>query len=103
VTLRGRRGGRTVQDVLDCHVPGFPAWNVGVDIDTGAPPSIVAQMIVDGAIEARGCCPRTGGASRTLFRELKRRGMSIRRRTRRLDARRMKPMLASVEAEATER
>ena len=38
MTLRGRRGGRTVQDVLDCHVPGFPAWNVGVDIDTGAPP-----------------------------------------------------------------
>lgn len=93
VTLRGRRDGRTVQDVLDCHVPGFPAWNVGVDIDTGAPPSIVAQMIVDGAIEARGVLPPEQAVPHEpFFRELKRRGMSIRRRTRRLDGRRMKPV-----------
>jgi saccharopine dehydrogenase-like NADP-dependent oxidoreductase len=82
VTLRGRRAGRTVEDVLDCHVPGMPAWDVGVDIDTGAPPSIVAQMLVADAIGARGVLPPEGTVPPApFFRELRRRGMFIRRRT----------------------
>ena len=52
VIVRGRRRPGAVEDVLDCHVPGMPAWDVGVDIDTGAPPSIAAQMIVSGQISA---------------------------------------------------
>jgi lysine 6-dehydrogenase len=87
VTLRGSRGGRRVEDVLDCHVPGLPAWDVGVDIDTGAPPSIVAQMIVGGEITERGVLPPEQAVPHEpFFRELTRRGMSIRRRTKRLDA-----------------
>jgi saccharopine dehydrogenase (NAD+, L-lysine-forming) len=88
VTLRGSRGGRRVEDVLDCHVPGLPAWDVGVDIDTGAPPSIVAQMIVGGEITERGVLPPEQAVPHgPFFRELTRRGMSIRRRTKRLDGR----------------
>jgi lysine 6-dehydrogenase len=86
VVLRGRRASRTVEDVIDCHVPGMPAWDVGVDVDTGAPPSIVAQMIVAGAITVRGVLPPEQAVPpEPFFRELKRRGMSIRRRTKRSD------------------
>ena len=62
-------------------------------------------MIVDGAIEARGVLPPEQAVPHEpFFRELKRRGMSIRRRTRRLDGRRMKPRPSfRLEAEATER
>jgi saccharopine dehydrogenase-like NADP-dependent oxidoreductase len=89
VTLRGRRAGRTVEDVLDCHVPGMPAWGIGVDIDTGAPASIAAQMIMAGSITARGVVPPERAVSpEPFFSELTRRGMSIHRRTRRTDNRR---------------
>jgi lysine 6-dehydrogenase len=85
VTLRGRRGRTRVEDVLDCHVPGLPAWGVGADIDTGAPPSIVAQMIVDGRIQARGVvAPESAVPPDPFFRELAARGMRIVRRSRRL-------------------
>ena len=83
VTVRGRRGGRLVEETLDCHVPGMPAWDVGVDIDTGAPPSIVAQMLVAGAIDARGVRPPERAVPPApFFRELTRRGMRISRRRR---------------------
>jgi saccharopine dehydrogenase-like NADP-dependent oxidoreductase len=83
VTLRGRRDGRTVEDVLDCHVPGLPAWGVGVDIDTGAPPSIMAQMMVSGAVVARGVLPPERVVEpEPFFRELRRRGMRFRRRVK---------------------
>jgi saccharopine dehydrogenase-like NADP-dependent oxidoreductase len=88
VTLRGRRAGRAVEDVIDCHVPGMPAWGIGVDVDTGAPPSIAAQMIVAGSITARGVVPPERAVPPEPFwRELTRRGMSIRRRTRRVGIR----------------
>jgi saccharopine dehydrogenase-like NADP-dependent oxidoreductase len=73
-----------VEDVLDCHVPGMPAWGVGVDIDTGAPPSIAAQMLLDGTITARGVlAPEAAITPEPFFRELSRRRMPITRRTRR--------------------
>ena len=50
-------GARRIETVLDCHVPGMPAWDMGVDIDTGAPPSIAAQMLVSGQIAATGVLP----------------------------------------------
>lgn len=82
VSVSGRSGRRRVEHVLDCHVPGLPAWGVGVDIDTGAPPSIVAQMIVRGAIDARGVLPPERVIPPLPFyRELRRRGMRIARRT----------------------
>jgi saccharopine dehydrogenase-like NADP-dependent oxidoreductase len=85
VTLRGRRGRTRVEDILDCHVRGMPAWGIGVDIDTGAPPSIVAQMILDGRIHSRGvAAPESVVPPAPFFRELARRGMRILRRRRRL-------------------
>ena len=82
VTLRGSRHGCAVEDVLDCHVPGLPEWQIGVDIDTGAPPSIVAQMIAGGSISARGVLPPERVVEpQPFFRALRRRSMWIRRRS----------------------
>ena len=84
VTVRGRQAGRPVTEVVDCHVPGMPAWDVGVDIDTGAPPSIAAQMIASGAITARGVvAPERAMPPAPFFDELARRGMRITRRLHR--------------------
>ena len=57
VTVRGRRNGQAIEEVLDCHVPGMAEWDIGVDIDTGAPPSIAAQMLLSGLISERGVRP----------------------------------------------
>ncbi len=85
VTVAGTRNGEAVTEVLDCHVPGMPAWDVGVDIDTGAPPSIVAQMLVGGIITERGVLPPERAVPPSpFFRALAGRHMRIvRRRTRR--------------------
>ncbi len=69
VTVSGRRRGRAVTQVLDCQVSGMPAWDVGVDIDTGAPPSIAAQMLLSGAITARGVLPPERAVPPTPFFE----------------------------------
>ncbi len=85
VTVRGRQAGRPVTEIVDCHVPGMPAWDVGVDIDTGAPPSIVAQMLVSGEITARGVLPPEQAVpASSFFRALAGRRMRVvRRRTSR--------------------
>lgn len=83
VTLRGRRGRTRVEDTLDCHVPGMPAWGIGVDIDTGAPASIVAQMILNGSIGTHGVvAPELAVPPEPFFGALAARGMRIRRRSR---------------------
>ena len=79
VTLRGRRDGQPAEQVLDCHVPGMPDWDVGVDIDTGAPPSIAAQMLLSGAITARGVLPPEQAVpAEPFFRALRVRNMRVR-------------------------
>jgi saccharopine dehydrogenase-like NADP-dependent oxidoreductase len=84
VVVEGVRGGRRVVETQDCHVPGMPAWGIGVDIDTGAPPSIAAQMIASGAITARGVvAPERAMPPAPFFDELARRGMRITRRLHR--------------------
>jgi saccharopine dehydrogenase-like NADP-dependent oxidoreductase len=80
VTVRGRRAGETVdvEDVSDCHVPGIPAWKMGVDVDTGCPPSIVAQMLIGGEIAARGVLPpECAVPPEPFFARLAQRGMRI--------------------------
>jgi saccharopine dehydrogenase (NAD+, L-lysine-forming) len=82
VTVRGRRAGDAadVDDVSDCHVPGIPAWKLGVDVDTGCPPSIVAQMLIRGEIEARGVLPPERAVPPApFFAALEQRGMRITR------------------------
>jgi len=83
VIVRGQSGARRIETVLDCHVPGMPAWDVGVDIDTGAPPSIAAQMIASGQISATGVLPPERIVpSAPFFRALRQRGMRITERRR---------------------
>src|SRR4029078_8707521 len=54
VTVRGRQAGRPVTEVVDCHLPGMPAGEVGVGIDTVHPHFVAAQMLLSGEITARG-------------------------------------------------
>ena len=57
----------------------MPAWGLGVDVDTGCPPSILMQML------ARGDIPLTAGVlppevaipPAPFFKELEKRGMRI--------------------------
>jgi lysine 6-dehydrogenase len=85
VTAVGRRGRVRIRETLDCLVPGFPPWRIGVDIDTGTPPSIVAQMLLDGRITARGVLPPERSIEPApFFRALTQRGMRIVRRSKRL-------------------
>jgi saccharopine dehydrogenase-like NADP-dependent oxidoreductase len=83
VVVRGRRNRRTVEDTVDCHVQGNRAWGVGIDVDTGCPPSIAMQMLARGEITARGVVPPEQAIpAEPFFRELRRRGMIIRTRRR---------------------
>ncbi len=84
VIVRGRADGKQVEIVSDCHVPGIPGWRLGVDVDTGCPPSIVAQMLVRGEIDATGVLPPERAVPPApFFRTLAARGMRITRRRRR--------------------
>jgi saccharopine dehydrogenase-like NADP-dependent oxidoreductase len=83
VRVSGRRGSRHVEEITNCHVPGMRAWDIGVDIDTGAPPSIVAQMLVRNQIGVRGVLPPERAVPpRPFLRALGARGMRITRRVR---------------------
>jgi saccharopine dehydrogenase-like NADP-dependent oxidoreductase len=78
VTVRGRRDGQVIEEINNCHVPGIPAWRMGVDVDTGCPPSIVAQMLIRGAIDARGVLPPEAAVPPApFFAALAGRGMCI--------------------------
>ena len=65
--------------VLDCHAKANMRWRASAgDIDTGCPPSIVAQMVATGLIAQRGVLPpEVAVPVEPFFKELKRRGMRI--------------------------
>ena len=79
VVVKGTSKGSLVTETIDCHCPGMPAWGLGVDVDTGCPPSILMQML------ARGDIPLTAGVlppevaipPAPFFKELEKRGMRI--------------------------
>ena len=75
VTVRGDR--RTI--TVDCHAKANRRWHASAgDIDTGCPPSIVAQMIATGLIEQRGVwAPEVVVPVEAFFRELRKRGMKV--------------------------
>jgi len=64
---------------VDCHARANRRWRASAgDIDTGCPPSIVAQMIATGLITERGVmAPEIVVPVEVFFRELRRRGMRI--------------------------
>jgi len=64
---------------VDCYAKANRAWHASAgDVDTGCPPSIVAQMIATGAIVQRGVlAPEIAVPVTLFFRELRKRGMKI--------------------------
>ncbi len=65
--------------VYDCHARAKKRWHASAgDIDTGCPPSIVAQMVATGMITQRGVLPAEAAVPVELFfKELRKRGMRI--------------------------
>jgi saccharopine dehydrogenase-like NADP-dependent oxidoreductase len=55
--VKGTSKGKKVTWVVDCHTRGMPEWGVGLDIDTGSPPAVAAQMLAAGEITATGAVP----------------------------------------------
>jgi saccharopine dehydrogenase-like NADP-dependent oxidoreductase len=64
---------------MDCHAKANRRWHASAgDIDTGCPPSIIAQMIATGLIAQRGVLPpEVAVPVEPFFRELRKRGMKI--------------------------
>jgi len=75
VTARGH--GRTI--TADCLAKASRRWRVTAgDVDTGCPPSIVAQMVATGAITRRGVLPpEVAVPVQPFFAELRKRGMKV--------------------------
>lgn len=64
---------------MECIVSTLPGWvDAGCNIDTGLPASIIAQMILDGRVTARGSfAPDMAVPTDEFFKELKKKGMTI--------------------------
>lgn len=77
VVMKGKKGGKQTELILDCLAHSAKRAAAG-DIDTGTPPSIVAQMIAKGAIKKRGVLPpELCVPPRPFFKELTKRDMQI--------------------------
>jgi len=83
VVGRRRKGSPRVRITLDCDSRSHAAWKASAgDINTGCPPSIAAQMMVDGRIPL---IPGVWGPERLVppapfFTELNKRGMRVTKR-----------------------
>ncbi len=73
------QSGNIVITRMECIVNTLPGWSdAGCNIDTGFPASIIAQMIRDGRIAARGsCAPDHAVPAGEFFNELKKRGLVV--------------------------
>jgi len=88
--VRGRQGRRAVNVHADCYAGPRAGAGIGPDIDTGAPPSIAVQLMLSGELPI---CPGVWAPEqvvpvRPFVRELKRRGMRVRRRAQPRSSRR---------------
>lgn len=76
--VKGKIQGKKVTIISDCHTKGLPEWGFGVDVDTGCPPSIVAQMIAGKLITTPGVhAPELIVPAKEFFKELKKRKMVL--------------------------
>ena len=75
VIVRGNK--KTV--TIECHAKANRRWHASAgDVDTGCPPSIIAQMIATGLIAQRGVLPpEVAVPVEPFFHELRKRGMKI--------------------------
>lgn len=64
---------------MECIVSTLPEWtDAGCNIDTGMPASIIAQMILDGRITARGSfAPDMAVPTDAFFGELRKKGITV--------------------------
>ncbi|MBI2604982.1 MAG: saccharopine dehydrogenase NADP-binding domain-containing protein [Deltaproteobacteria bacterium] len=77
--VKGMRKGEKATWIVDCHTAGMPEWGVGLDIDTGSPPAIAAQMLKYGEIRGAGAlAPEIAVPPKPFFERLKKRGMNVR-------------------------
>lgn len=85
--VRGKRGGKLIEETVDCHTPGIPEWGFGVDVDTGCPPSIAMQMLARGEITGVGTLPpEIAIPPEPFFHELAKRKMKVERAIVELDS-----------------
>jgi saccharopine dehydrogenase-like NADP-dependent oxidoreductase len=76
--VKGKREGKKVTWVVDLHTRGMPAWGIGLDIDTGSPPAVAAQMLAAGEITVNGAVPpEVAVPCDSFFARLKSRRMKV--------------------------
>ena len=76
--VKGVSAGKKVTWIVECHTRGMPAWGIGLDIDTGSPPAIAAQMLAAGEITATGTvAPEVAVPCAAFFRRLRARRMRL--------------------------
>ncbi|MBI3556829.1 MAG: saccharopine dehydrogenase NADP-binding domain-containing protein [Deltaproteobacteria bacterium] len=76
--VKGTKNGKKVTIVSDLHTAGMPAWGVGLDIDTGSPPAVAAQMLAAGEITRTGAIPaEIAVPPEAFFKRIKLRRMSV--------------------------
>lgn len=78
VSGRGKNGDILIMR-MECIVSTLPGWTeAGCNIDTGLPAAIMARMIHDGRITARGSfAPDMAVPTDEFFKELKKKGMTV--------------------------
>jgi lysine 6-dehydrogenase len=77
--VKGVSEGKKVTWIVECHTRGMPAWGIGLDIDTGSPPAVAAQMLAAGEITACGAvAPEVAVPCPAFFRRLRTRRMQLR-------------------------
>ncbi|HZU95175.1 MAG TPA: saccharopine dehydrogenase C-terminal domain-containing protein [Planctomycetota bacterium] len=80
--VHGTRGKKRVVSIADCHAPPESGWGIGPDIDTGAPPSIVAQMLLERPFPPGVHAPEDVVPLAPFFAALSKRGMRVTSRAR---------------------
>ena len=88
--VRGRRGGRPVVVTADCYAGPGAGRGIGPDLDTGAPPSIAAQLMLSGGLQIRPgvWAPEDVVPVEPFVHQLERRGMPVRHWAQRQSPRR---------------
>lgn len=76
----GVKDGRETLALADCHAPPRSGWGIGPDIDTGAPPSIVAQLVLEDAPRPGVHAPEDVVPLAPFFRALAKRGMRVQKK-----------------------
>jgi saccharopine dehydrogenase (NAD+, L-lysine-forming) len=75
--VKGTQKKKKITVIADLHTAGMPAWGIGIDIDTGSPPAVAAQMMAAGEIVMEGVVvPELAVPPMAFFKRLKIRKMT---------------------------